>query len=166
MSVAEELKDIVKNGLVPDIFKIEQAYYLHLVIGQNSEILNKGSNGNFGELFGAIQHALVTETVLAAARVYDNQSKMYRTRCMKRALDLMDTKDNDLPDILELHNTKLALHFLPKNSPVLEAVYQGKDVFIASLVQTVLIRLAPNRTRRSGSCFFTATRHPTYRAVG
>lgn len=59
---------------------------------------------------------------------------IYPTRCIRRALDLLTVRNNDLPDIIQAHNTKLALHFLPNNSPVLEAVGQGKDAFVESFV--------------------------------
>ena len=71
MSIADptqELQDIIKNGLVPDILKMERAYFLHKEIGDNAEILNACQNGSFGELFGAFQMAMESEAVLAVAR--------------------------------------------------------------------------------------------------
>ena len=49
-------------------------------IGERANDLNNRERGYYGELFAAFQTALKTECILAAARVYDNPSKMYPTR--------------------------------------------------------------------------------------
>ncbi len=130
-----QLVDVVKNGLVPDIFKMERAYDLLMVIGEQSPVLNSKATGNFGHLFGAIQAALESEAVLAVARVYDKPSKRYPTRCIRRALDLLEQHAKKMPEIVEVHNTKLACQFMGEENAVLASLGLGKERFISSLVQ-------------------------------
>ena len=118
MSELDELKDVVVKGLVADIFKMERAYHILSVIGTNADQLNDLALGNFGELFGALQGSLEVDAVLAVARVYDLPSKQYPTRCLRRALSLMEDHVAELPEIVEPYNTKLSLAFLGKGSPV------------------------------------------------
>ena len=131
----DQLADVLKNGLVPDIFKMERAYDLLMAIGENVSVLNSRETGNFGELFGAFQIALETEAILAVSRVYDKPDKRYPTRCIQRALDLLEHHSKDMPEIVELHNTKLACQFMGEGHAVLVALDQGREEFIACLVQ-------------------------------
>lgn len=133
----EELKDILQKGLVADILTMETAYQLHKEIGVNADTLNSWENGNFGELFGAIQNALASEAVLAAARIFDKPDTRYPTRCIGRALELMEQGINDLPEIVESHNTKLNLLESGADPEVIESVDKGKSVFIPLYVASV-----------------------------
>jgi hypothetical protein len=133
----EELKDILQNGLVSDILTMETAYQLHKEIGINADALNSWENGNFGELFGTIQKALVSEAILAAARIFDKPSAQYPTRCIRRALELMEQGINDLPEIVEFHNTKLNLLESGADPEVIKSVDKGKSVFIPLYVASI-----------------------------
>lgn len=134
MAALNELKDIVVEGLVSDIFKMERAYHILSVIGSNADQLNDRALGNFGELFGAFQGSLEVDAVLAVARVYDSPSKQYPTRCLRRALSLMEDRVAELPEIAERYNTKLSLAFLGENSSVVGSVDLGRDAFVARFV--------------------------------
>lgn len=134
MSAIDELKDVVMEGLVADIFKMERAYHILSVIGTNADQLNDRALGNFGELFGALQGSLEVDAVLAVARVYDLPSKQYPTRCLRRALSLMEDHVAELPEIVEPYHTKLSLAFLGEGSPVVSSVDLGRDAFVAQFV--------------------------------
>ena len=134
MAALNELKDIVVEGLVSDIFKMERAYHILSVIGSNVDQLNDRALGNFGELFGAFQGSLEVDAVLAVARVYDSPSKQYPTRCLRRALSLMEDRVAELPEIAERYNTKLSLAFLGENSSVVGSVDLGRNAFVARFV--------------------------------
>lgn len=133
MTALEELKDVVLEGLVSDIFKMERAYHILSEIGRNASQLNNSSLG-FGELFGAFQDSLEVDAVLAVARVYDLPKKQYPTRCLRRALTLMENRVAELPEISQPYNTKSSLAFLGKDSIVISSVDLGRDVFVAQFV--------------------------------
>jgi hypothetical protein len=118
----EDLKDILQKGLVSDILTMETAYQLHKEIGLNADTLNSWESGNFGELFETIQNALVNEAILAAARLFDKPNARYPNRCIRRALKLMDQGINDLPEIVQAHNTKLNLLESGADPKVIESV--------------------------------------------
>lgn len=126
----KELKDIITNGLVSDIFKMERAFYLHKAIGDNADIFNDRANGNFGELFGTVQGAMESEAVLAVARVYDKPGKRHPTRCIRRALDLMEQYSEELPDIVEEYNTQIHLEGVGASTEVVRSVSLGKVQFV------------------------------------
>jgi hypothetical protein len=133
-TAVDELQDIVKSGLVSDIFRMERAYFLHTEIGNQADILNARANGNFGELFGAVQQTMETEAALAVARVYDKPNPKYPTRCLRSALQLLEQRGGELPEIVESHNTKLALGFLAEYPDVIAAVDEGKSEFLLRFI--------------------------------
>jgi hypothetical protein len=133
----EELKDILQNGLVLDAVTMETAYQLHKEIGLNADTLNSWENGNFGELFGTIQNALLSEAILAAARIFDKPSARYPNRCIRRALELMEQGVGDLPEIGEPHDAKLSLLKSGADQEVIESVDKGKSVFIPLYVASI-----------------------------
>lgn len=134
MTALEELKDVVGEGLVADIFKMERAYHILSVIGSNADQLNDRARGNYGELFGAFQGSLEVDAVLAAARIYDSPSNRYPTRCLRRALSLIEDSVEELPEITQTYNTKLSLAFLGEAAVIISAVDLGRDMFVAQFV--------------------------------
>jgi len=67
----DSFEDLVKNGLVADIFKADRAFYVMKEVGESSSNINRDGTHSFGELFGTIQDALQTEALLAASRLFD-----------------------------------------------------------------------------------------------
>ncbi len=111
----DKLEYIVTEGLIHDIFKMEQSYALMKTIGDKTKKLNSGSLSNFNELFGTIQYSFQTEALLAAARIYDNPSKKYPTRCLRGILQYLSDNTIDLPSIREPF--QLARHLKFMNAP-------------------------------------------------
>lgn len=130
----EQLEDHIKNGLVSDIFKMERAYALLRKISDNAGLVNKRDNGNYGELFGSLQHALETEAVLAVARLYDNPNKRYPTRCVKGLLAFLGENKNDLPEIVVKHNVRLQLANMEAPEYVIESLESSDADFTESFV--------------------------------
>jgi hypothetical protein len=127
--MTEEFRDLIKKGLVPDIFKMERAYHLHKVIGDNADTLNEYANGNFGELFGTVQAAMESEAVLAVARVYDTPRR-HPTRCIRRALELMEHNSEQLPEIVDAYNAQLDLEKFGASAEIVQSASLGKAKFI------------------------------------
>ncbi|GEM_PF-2163003 len=143
MSISRvDIEDMVKNGLVRDIFKMERSLELVIkMIDRSSELDSKG-NGNFTELFSIIHSALKIDSLLAAARVYDTPSKKYPTRCLKGVLEYLSDNKNDLPRIrepyqlqqhLETMNAPQELIMVIKNDPINFAPMFS--LFVSSLLE-------------------------------
>jgi hypothetical protein len=130
----DELEDLVKQGLVSDIFKMERAYYLLVAIGEHASTANDRPFGNFGELFGTFQEALQTEAVLAAARLYDKPSSKYPTRCILGVLDFLEKNHGQLPPIKEIYNLKLALRDLNFSNDDIDLASTTEPAFALALV--------------------------------
>jgi len=125
----KSIEDIVENGLVPDIFKMERAFELLRKIGERSSDINNYKHGNFGELFGTFQSALKVESILATARIYDTPSTKYPTRCLKGVLKyLVDNKDN-LPNIREPNQLKLHLSYMNSPPKLIEIIEKESKKF-------------------------------------
>jgi hypothetical protein len=134
-SATEKLEDILKNGLVTDVYRMERAYLLHREIGTHADALNSRQNGNFGEFFGVVQQALEAEASLAVARVYDKLSKRHPTRCLEATLNVLEKRGHELPEIREPFQTREALSvLLVGNAEVAESAEKGKDTFLKALV--------------------------------
>jgi hypothetical protein len=115
MFTRNDIEDMVKEGLVKDIFKMEQSYWLLKTIGLKTEEFSSGKLKIYNEVFGVIQYALQTETILAAARIYDVPSKKYPTRCLRGILRFLSDNSNELPNIREPY--QLSLHLKYMNTP-------------------------------------------------
>lgn len=101
MLTRDYIEDIVKEGLVKDIFKAEQAYELVKTIGLKSKEMKSGHFRDYDELFGTFQYSLQAETLLAVAKIYDPPSKKYPTRCLRGVLEFLSEHTNELPVIRE-----------------------------------------------------------------
>lgn len=141
----QNVEDMVKNGLVPDIFRMEQAFELLRRIGERANDINNRERGNYGELFGAFQVALKTEFVLAAARVYDNPSATYPTRCLKGVLQYLVDNNDDLPSIREPYQLRLTLESMKAPNVLIETIEGepkkfalGFAAFVSSLLNSPL----------------------------
>ncbi len=133
MTVIEELEDIVKKGIVADIFRMERAYELNFAIGESSDRFNDKGGGNYGELFGTIQSALELEAALAVARIFDVPSQKYPTRCIKRALDVISKHAEALPHPVERYNTIKTLEGLSGAEKVISSLDGSPADFATAL---------------------------------
>lgn len=110
MSVSREaIEDIVKEGLVKDIFRFERARSIQKIMHDRSDAIGSKDNGNFGSTFHALHYALTTEAVLAVARIFDNPSKEYPTRCTKGLFAHLEKYSEELPAIKEPYQLQLSL---------------------------------------------------------
>jgi hypothetical protein len=103
-----QLESAVRDGLVPDIFRLERAASVLESIGRRAAQINAG-RGHFGELFGALQAALTTEAIMAVARLFDVPNRTYPTRCVRNVLQHLREHAADFPEILESHQLKVTL---------------------------------------------------------
>ncbi len=108
----DKLEDIIKKGLVNDIFKMEQSYELMKTIGDNSKQFNGGALSELKTLFVTIQNSLQTEVILAAAKIYDKPSRKYQTRCLRGALQYLSDNALELPSIKESIQLAKYLRFM------------------------------------------------------
>ncbi len=92
IGVTEQLRDIVSNGLVIDVFKAEQAAMLFETIGDASDLINKSS---FGDLFGTIQGMTVDQLYLATSRMYDKPTQ-YELRSLPSLINFLSSESNKL----------------------------------------------------------------------
>ena len=115
MQTRNQIEDIVRNGLVSDIFRMESALFILEKIGDRVSDINDAKRGNFSELFGTLQRALNTEAILAVARIYDEPSKRYPTRCIKGVLKHLIDFVDELPEIREPYQLELLLK--TRNAP-------------------------------------------------
>ncbi len=137
----QDIQDMVENGLVSDIFRMERAFELLKASGERANELNDYERGNFGELFGAFQTALSTESILAVARIYDEPNKKYPTRCIKGVLNFLVENSNELPTIREPYQLRLLLEYMNSPKALIETVASEPQqfasrfaAFIASLL--------------------------------
>jgi len=124
----QALEAIIRDGLASDIFRAERAIALLQVSGARADQINSGQ-GNFGELFGVVQEALTTEATLALARLYDKPSTRYPTRCLIGVLDFTISHNQELPEIREPYQLKLALSAMNAPEALLNVVDAGGAEF-------------------------------------
>jgi hypothetical protein len=137
MTLVDRLEDILKNGLVADVFRMERAYLLHKAIGERSDTFNSRDFGNFGEFFGTVQQAMEAEAVLAVSRLYDRPHPKYPTRCLWSAIAILEESSEALPEIAEIYHTRQALLHLTDDPGLLHSVQQGRDAFLLLFIPAV-----------------------------
>ena len=93
MEPKERLDDILKRGLVINLFEAEQAFDLNRVIGAHADGIN---NSTFAGLFGSLQATLVREAVLSLSKLLE-ESKGHRTRSIPSAIGLLKKHASELP---------------------------------------------------------------------
>lgn len=93
------LEDLLKNGIVSDLFKTERAVFIHKRIGSFAIPINE-SNSYIKPLLVYIQNLTFNESVLALSRLYDNPSRN-RNRCILSVLKILKDKQKNAPDIIE-----------------------------------------------------------------
>lgn len=94
----DELRDILKESVVTDVFKAERAYALLSTIGQHADAINTAQL-NFAGLFRVIQGHATTEAMLAIARLYDHKSNDHETRSVRTLLSKLNKQRDELPPI-------------------------------------------------------------------
>lgn len=94
LRASEELKDLITNGIVLDIFEAEQALALEEFIGKNAEPINEH---RFGSFLGSLQIILAKCFILAVTRLYEQPNPRYRIRSIPEALNLLRKFANELP---------------------------------------------------------------------
>jgi len=129
----DQIEDIVKHGLVADIFRMERSYSLLKIIGVNAEVINAQGAGNFGELFGALQSALQTDAVLAVARLYDTPNKKYPIRCIRGLLKFLEEHKGNLPKIREQDDLEKELNRIGMNQSEITLASTDEAAFAIAL---------------------------------
>jgi hypothetical protein len=137
MQTRDQIEDIVKKGLVEDVFRMERAYALLRTSGEWAQEINAAGRGNFGELFGSLQAALITEAVLALARIYDTPDKRYPTRCLIGVLDHLIKYSEELPKIREPYQLKISLLTRVVPDELIKAIEISPDKFPLLLAKYV-----------------------------
>jgi hypothetical protein len=132
MITRDYIEDIVKEGLVQDIFKMEQSYELMKTIGSKTNETKNGILQTYDELFGTIQYALQTEALLAAARIFDSPSKKYPTRCLRGVLLYLSNNTNVLPNIREPFQLSLHLKYMNAPTELISIALSGSEIFAQS----------------------------------
>lgn len=93
-TLKDKLKDIVKQGVVIEIFDTEEASKLYEVIGNHKDALIKD---NFDNLFGVLQIALIKNTILAINKIYEiPKNKKYPLRSLPSAIKILKDNCNEL----------------------------------------------------------------------
>ena len=137
-----DLENMVKEGVVSDIFRAERAISLVKVPGLRAAQINSGSGG-FGLLFGTIQVSLNTEALLALARIFDKPSKRNPTRCLRGVLSFLATRGSELPSIKEPHQLEISLRAMNAPPEIVLTVRQQPADFapkFAAFVEEILGR--------------------------
>ena len=135
-----DLENMVKDGLVSDIFRAERAIELLKVSGSRAAQIN-GRREGFAPLFDAIQASLNTEALLALSRIFDKPSKQYPTRCLCGVLAFLAKRSTELPSVREPHQLKISLRAMNASDQLISTVNEQPANFatmFAAFVDEIL----------------------------
>jgi len=110
-----ELRELVEQGLVTDIMKMEKAYYLIKEITVKGSDIEAYSAGSYVNLFRIVQRSLLTDAILAVSRLYEKPSSHYPTLCIQSLLNFISENSSDLTPLTQQPN--LIKHLYRINVP-------------------------------------------------
>lgn len=87
LSPREQLQDVLHNGVMKEIFRVEQALALEDVIGKNATSINKL---NFGTSLGPLQIILIEYFYLVICKIYEKSHPKYDLRSIPVALKILE----------------------------------------------------------------------------
>ena len=128
MQTRDQIRDIIENGIVKDIFLFDRSHAMIQTIKEHSNTIDNNKE-NFKELFLTIYSALNTEAVMAIARVYDDPSKRYPTRCLEGVLEHLIAYSKELPEIREPYQLKLSLETKIVPNDLIKAIQVSPTAF-------------------------------------
>lgn len=92
MSKSETLKDILDEGLIKEIYKLEEALFIYIKISDNSININEKS---FGTFFGSIQRNLLDSIFLSLAKIYEYNGN-YEVRSIPNLRKTLQNHSNEI----------------------------------------------------------------------
>ncbi len=139
----KKLKDSIENGLVVEIHRAEQAYFLLKAIGNHVSAIDALENGKFIGFFYTIQMALQTEAILAMSRLYDKANQRFPTRCIYQLLHMVESESSNLPLIYkrDFRELEIQLQSLNIREKTTRLLYTDQKKFAEELSEHFKNRL-------------------------
>lgn len=108
----ENIKKIIKEGILNDLHICERCFRLNKSINDSKKKIPKGVKT---DIAGILYNLTYTELVLSLARIYDNPSGKYPTRCLKALYNYLETNVSTLclqesKDIVLSRMSKMKMH--------------------------------------------------------
>jgi|GEM_PF-1834805 hypothetical protein len=94
------IEDLLKNGLIIDVFNAERYYTMYKILGDNTTAIRK-SDEAIQSFFSTVWHISQDAGILALARVYDKPSSRYETRSIPYLLKKLKELAPSLPCLEE-----------------------------------------------------------------
>lgn len=92
MTDKEKLKSIIEDGIIIDIFRVEEAFYLMKEIERNAIKIN---DNVYGKLFISIQESLKLQIITRTSRIFE-KSKNFRIKSIPFVINFINKHKNDL----------------------------------------------------------------------
>ncbi len=99
----DEIEDILKNGLITDVFDAVRFYTVFNILTENSGKLNE-SEKNYRNFFSMTQRLTQNAAILSLSRVFDKPYSR-KTRCIAYLLNRLKELSTKLPEIEEKNRT-------------------------------------------------------------
>ncbi len=109
----ENIKKIIKEGILNDLHICERSFRLNKSINESQKKIPQGVKT---DIAGILYNLTYTELVLSLARIYDNSSSKYPTRCLKALYNYLETNMSNLrlqesKDIVLSRMSKMKMHY-------------------------------------------------------
>ena len=112
----ESVSHLITTGLLNDLIVAERSYLLNKAINKMHSGIESNIKTDISKILFDLSY---TEMVLSLARLYDNTSKKYQTRCIKRLYQLVEEENYEV--------------FVNKSNVALQLGYFGFDTTYISL---------------------------------
>lgn len=114
----ESISHLITTGLLNDLIVAERSYLLNKAINKMHSGIESNIKTDISKILFDLSY---TEMVLSLASLYDNTSKKYQTRCIKRLYQLVEEENYEV--------------FVNKSNVALQLGYFGFDTTYISLLE-------------------------------
>jgi hypothetical protein len=102
--MTEKINDFFNKGIVFECFQAERNILIWKYVADEVEFLKKQDH-HIQSMYSFIQFSAQMNFILSLAKIFDNPSKKYPTRCILSFLDIIDENSQSAVEIIETTNT-------------------------------------------------------------
>jgi hypothetical protein len=107
MVVKDDLKDLLENGIVLEIFTVDQAIFTNqLILDHNKKLIDLRVNN----IFGFFQSSVIDKIILSLSKIYEKPNPRYEIRSIPVALEVINKNIENL-DITNVYQFKMKLPY-------------------------------------------------------
>lgn len=141
----ERFEDIIKNGLVIDIFRADEALSILRIFGSQAYLDNNIKLKKYQAALNSIYYSTELSFLMALSKIYDSQSKKYPIRSFNQLIGFLDSGASFLREIREPN--LLIEHLIVMKTPLnlIRLAGEKQEEFVKAYSIYIKLKLADEK---------------------